>query len=364
MSATHILNTRLYTSHIELGAKMVAFAGYNMPINYNKGIKYEYSAVRNKAGIFDVSHMGEIKVKGENAKKFLQKLTVNDIFKLEKGDAQYNLICNNDGGIKDDIILYMFNDLEFLLIVNASNCKKIFKWMHDMKYPNVNIKNKSRDYSLIAVQGPESRKLLSEVFNNEINIKFYKHLYVNFENEKLLLSRTGYTGELGFEILGGHDLIFKLWNKFINIGTEPCGLAVRDILRMEMKYCLYGNDINEDTSPIEAGLSWVVELSKEDFIGKDVLFKQKNGKIEKKLISFKMLDKCIPRKGYKIYNNQNIKIGEVTSGTYSIGLEYGIGIGYIESNYLSKNLYLDLRNKKYKGMIVKPPFIKKFSLHS
>ena len=214
MKTENILGTRLLESHIELGAKMVPFAGYNMPINYKKGIKHEYYAVRNNVGVFDVSHMGEIKVEGENSKKFLQNLTVNDISKLNAGDAQYNLICNNDGGIKDDIILYMLSDFKFLLIVNASNCDKIFKWMQDINCIGINIKNKSMNYSLIAVQGPESRKLLSEIFKEEINLLFYKHTYIKFNNIEVLLSRTGYTGELGFEILGDHDLIFKLWNKF------------------------------------------------------------------------------------------------------------------------------------------------------
>jgi len=364
MKTDTILDTELFTSHIELGAKMVPFAGYHMPINYKKGIKHEYFAVRNNVGVFDVSHMGEIEVQGEGSKEFLQNLTVNDISKLKKGDAQYNLICNNDGGIKDDIIIYMLNNYKFLLIVNASNCNKIFKWMQDANYIDVHIKNKSIDYSLIAVQGPQSRKILSEIFKKEINLNFYKHKYLKFNKIEFLLGRTGYTGELGFEILGDHNLISKLWNELINKGVEPCGLAVRDVLRMEMKYCLYGNDINEKTSPIEAGLGWVVNLSKKDFIGKSSLIKQKNNGIEKKLICFKMLDKCIPRKDYLIYNKENIKIGKVTSGTYSIGLEYGIGIGYIQNNHLDKDLYIDLRNKKFKGILIKPPFIEKFSLHS
>jgi len=364
MKTDTILNTRLFDSHIELGAKMVPFAGYNMPINYKKGIKHEYFAIRNNVGVFDVSHMGEITVEGKKSKKLLQELTVNDISKLNVGDAQYNLICNIKGGIKDDIIIYMLNDYKFLLIVNASNCNKIYKWMQHINFMDVSIENKSTDYSLIAIQGPKSRKLISEIFKKEINLKFYKHKYIKFNNMEVLLSRTGYTGELGFEVLGNHNLISKLWNELINKGVEPCGLAVRDILRMEMKYCLYGNDINEKTSPIEAGLGWVVDLSKKDFIGKSILIKQKNNGTEKKIICFKMQDKCIPRTNYLIYNKENIKIGKVTSGTYSIGLEYGIGIGYIRSDYSHKDLYIELRNKKFRGRIIKPPFIEKFSLHS
>ena len=363
MKTKNIIDTALYESHIVLGAKMVPFAGYNMPINYKKGIKHEYNAVRNNVGIFDVSHMGEIKVEGEESRKFLQNLTVNDISNLKTGDAQYNLICNNQGGIKDDIIIYMLNDAKFLLIVNASNCDKIFKWMQDVNCLNIDIENISKIFSLIAIQGPKSRKILNKVLNQKIDLKFYKHKYLKYDASKFLLSRTGYTGELGFEILGGHNLISKLWNEFINNGVEPCGLAVRDILRMEMKYCLYGNDINEQTSPIEAGLSWVVDLSKNNFIGKNILDQQKIDGVEKKLICFKMQDKCIPRKNYLIYDKENIKIGEVTSGTYSIGLEYGIGIAYVKNDYLEKDLYIELRNKKYKGVIIKPPFIEKFSLH-
>ena len=364
MITDRILNTELFEAHIKLGAKMVPFAGYNMPINYSKGIKHEYFAVRNNVGVFDVSHMGEIKVEGENSKIFLQNLTVNDISKLNIGDAQYNLICNDQGGIKDDIILYMLDDFKFLLIVNASNCNKIFNWMQKVNHLDVNIENKSMKYSLIAIQGPASRTIISEVFNHEINLKFYKHKYIKFNNDKILLSRTGYTGELGFEIMGRHQLILNLWTQLIKKGVEPCGLAVRDVLRMEMKYCLYGNDIDEDVSPLEAGLNWVVQLSKEDFIGKNILNNQNKNGINKKLICFKMLDKCIPRKGYKIYCKNNKEIGKVTSGTYSIGLKYGIGMGYINTSYSSKDLFIELRNRQFKGTIVKPPFIEKFSLHS
>jgi len=353
------MKTILYNEHIKLGAKLVDFAGFSMPVNYVDGIKNEYSAVRDNVGIFDVSHMGQIRISGKDAKSFLDYITTNDVSKLNSGDAQYNLICNLDGGIKDDIILYMLNNLEFLLIVNASNCKKIYNWILEFNDRQLQILNETSDYSLIAVQGPNSRDALSKIFSQDINLEFYKHKV--FSND-ILVSRTGYTGELGFEILGDHKQILDIWNKLIQIGAVPCGLAVRDILRIEMKYCLYGNDISEDANPFEAGLKWVVNMGKEDFIGKSAL--EKINIINNKLVCFKMIEKCIPRKDYVIYNIKNHKIGVVTSGTFSIGLNYGIGIGYINNDFNENEIYLDLRGKKFRGLIIKPPFIDNYSLHN
>ena len=353
------MNTSLYNEHIKLGAKLVDFAGFSMPVNYVGGIKNEYTAVRNNVGIFDVSHMGQIRILGKDAKSFLDYITTNDVSKLNSGDAQYNLICNLDGGIKDDIILYMLNDFEFLLIVNASNCKKIYDWILEYNDRKLQILNETSEYSLIAVQGPNSRKMLSEIFSQNIDLKFYKHKV--FSNN-IIVSRTGYTGELGFEILGDHKQIIDIWNKLIQNGVAPCGLAVRDILRMEMKYCLYGNDINENTNPFEAGLKWVVNMRKNDFIGKSAL--EKNNTINKKLVCFKMIEKCIPRKGYVIFNMYNHKIGVVTSGTFSIGLNYGIGLGYVNKEFDENEICLELRGKKFKGFIIKPPFLDNYSLHN
>ena len=353
------INTSLYNEHIKLGAKLVDFAGFNMPVNYLKGIKSEYEAVRNKVGVFDVSHMGQIRIIGKTARSFLNLITTNDIDKLSVGDAQYNLICNKKGGIKDDIIVYMLDSVEFLLVVNASNSEKIYNWLLEFQSEDIKIINETSDYSLIAVQGPESREKLEEIFASKIDLNFYKHKNCIYDSDEVLLSRTGYTGELGFEILGNHRTIINIWIKLIQNNVEPCGLAVRDILRMEMKYCLYGNDIDETKNPLEAGLKWVCNLEKKDFIGNKFL----NENFTEKLICFKMIDRCIPRKGYIIYDSNFNKCGIVTSGTFSIGLNYGIGLGYVNTNLSDKNIFIELRDKKYQGEIVKPPFIDKYSLH-
>lgn len=355
------INTSLYNEHIKLGAKLIDFSGYSMPVNYINGIKKEYIAVRENVGIFDVSHMGQIRILGKDAKSFLNYITTNDVSKLNNGDAQYNLICNKEGGIKDDIILYMLNNLEFLLIVNASNCKKIFNWILEFNDKKLQILNETSDHSLIAVQGPNSKKELSKIFSQDINLEFYKHKVFP---DDIIVSRTGYTGELGFEILGDHKKIIDIWSKLIQNGVVPCGLAVRDILRMEMKYCLYGNDINESINPFEAGLKWVVNMDKKDFIGKNALKEIKNSTINKKLVCFKMIEKCIPRKDYVIHNMKNHKIGLVTSGTFSIGLNYGIGLGYVDKEFDENEICLELRGKKFKGLIIKPPFLNNYSLHN
>ena len=362
MITVDLKNTCLYDKHISLGAKMVSFAGYNMPINYPQGIKYEYNAIRNNVGMFDVSHMGEIKISGYNSILLLQYITVNDISKLDIGDAQYNLICNNHGGIKDDVIIFKIKNEEFLLIVNASNCNKIFNWINEINTFTTKVVNESNLYSLIAVQGPKSREILIKLFDLDINLKFYKHKYINYKNNKILLSRTGYTGELGYEIYGDGKNINEIWEGLHELDVTPCGLAVRDILRMEMKYCLYGNDIDEDINPYEAGLDWVVKINKSNFIGQSILKEKNKAGHIKKLIAFKMIDKSIPRKGYHIYN-KNINIGYVTSGTFSIGLEYGIGMGYVNSSIKEKMIFIEVRNKKYLAEIINPPFIKDFSLH-
>jgi len=354
--------TSLYNEHINSHAKMVDFAGFVMPVNYKKGIQYEYNAVRNQVGIFDVSHMGEIFVSGEEAASYLQYMTINDIGKLKLGDAQYNVICNSNGGIKDDIIVYCIKN-GYILIVNASNCEKIFNWLLLNNKFNCIVEDNSEKYSLIAVQGPKSRKLISKIFNKSIDLSFYKHISFKYNSKNILLSRTGYTGELGYEILGNHNSIVRLWKTLIQNNAIPCGLAVRDILRLEMKYCLYGNDINEETSPIESNLGWVINFNS-DFLGSKSLLDQKKNGVKRKLVAFKMKDRCVPRKGYDIFY-ENEKIGVVTSGTFSLSLKVGIGMGYIQSAYSKINslINLKIRGKDNIGIVVKPPFIKEFSLH-
>ena len=361
--SNEIKKTSLFDEHIKLNAKILPFAGYEMPINYSKGIQYEYDAVRNTTGVFDVSHMGQIIVEGEESLELLQYITINDVGLLNNGDAQYTVLCNNDGGIKDDIIIYKCSN-QFILIVNASNCEKIFKWMLENNQFNCTIENKTDQFSLIAIQGPGSRKILNKIIGDKNDLRFYKHKMVKVNGIEILVSRTGYTGELGFEVLGAHNIIIEVWKKMIKFGVAPCGLAVRDILRLEMKYCLYGNDIDETTTPLEAGLNWILRLDVKDFVGKETLLNQKNNGVPKKLVCLEMLDKCIPRKGYDIYCGEDI-VGKVTSGTFSLGMKKGIGMCYIASDYYKKDLevFLDIRGNLKRGKLSKSPFINKTTLY-
>jgi len=350
---------------------MIPFAGFYMPANYSKGIIEEYKSIRNNVGAFDVSHMGQIEISGKDAQAFLQNATTNNINKMIIGSAQYNLICNNDGGIIDDVILFKISENIFLIIVNASNIDKSYNWFHSIKGYDINIKNLSNDFSLIAIQGPNSRRAMVDIFDIELNNKFYSFVKCLIFDEEVLISRTGYTGELGFEILSNHQTILKIWQKMMENNISPCGLAVRDTLRVEMKYCLYGNDINENINPIEAGLKWVVDLNKKNFIGKKSISNYYVNHPDKKLVCFKMLERGIPRKEYEIYIN-NEKVGFVTSGTFSTKLKKGIGLGYLKKPiYLSlfenkekKTCEIKIRNKIVKAEIVNPPFIDKYSLHS
>ena len=355
--------TSLYTNHVDLKAKILPFAGYLMPINYENGIQYEYKSVRNDVGLFDVSHMGQIVISGINAANLLKRITVNNIDDLLSGKAQYSALCNASGGIIDDIIIYQLNELEYLLVVNGANREKVYDWIENNNKDRCDIQDKTFKSSLIAIQGPNSRKYLEGFLNSTVDLKFYTHNYFIVNEQKILISRTGYTGELGFELLGNSDIINAAWKYFINKNVNPCGLAVRDILRMEMKYCLYGNDINESISPIEAGLGWIVN-NKNDFIGKKVIIDQKERGVSKRLVCVKMIDRCIPRTGYKIISN-NLQVGEVVSGTFSSILNSGIGLAYINTTFdSSKPLCIEIRNKLYNGKIVKPPFISNTSLHN
>ena len=356
--------TALYNSHIDLQAKMVPFAGYEMPVTYQK-ISNEYESVRNNCGVFDVSHMGQICISGDDSISLIQKLTVNDVTDLNDNEAQYTAMCNNDGNIIDDLIVYKLNNKNLLLVVNASNTQNILDWMksHQDNY-DLNISLQNNADSLIAVQGPNSRQILNEILNINLDIKFYHLMQTQLYNDNVIISRTGYTGELGYEIMANHDTIRKLWNLLIQKNVMPCGLAVRDVLRMEMKYCLYGIDISLNTNPIEAGLSWIVKFKK-DFIGKDILLKYKSSKNQKRLIGFRMLDKAIPRKGYSVLFD-NKSIGIVTSGTHSPNLSKGIGLAYIDNQYnkIGNMINIEIRNRLMKAEIVKTPFVQNTSIHS
>ena len=356
--------TSLYQKHLELKAKIVPFANYHMPITYKK-ITDEYNAVRKKCGIFDVSHMGQIQIQGSDSSLFIQKITVNDINKITDYEAQYSAMCNLDGGIIDDLIIFKFAITNFIIIINASNMSKVLKWLdlHKNNF-NININILNKTHSLIALQGPNSRDLLKPISSDTITLPFYHLKETKLMDQPVILSRTGYTGELGFEILAEHKIIQKLWDYFINQGVCPSGLAVRDILRMEMKYCLYGNDISEVTNPLEAGLSWIVNFKKGDFLGRENLLKVKEQLNHRKLLGFVMSEKAIPRKGYKIYYGSK-QIGEVTSGTHSPQLSRGIGLAYIDTEYnkLNQPISINIRGKLVPAQIVKTPFITNTSLY-
>ena len=363
MSINKILKTSIYDEHLKLGGRMIPFADYYMPANYKSGIINEYKSVRSDVGLFDVSHMGQIEISGQQSSLFLQYVTTNNIEKMKTGSAQYNLICNHNGGIIDDVIIYKLSDNNFIIIVNASNIAKDYKWLIKNKNQDIQIRNLSDNFSLIALQGPNSRKVISDLYNIELENKFYTFINKKIFDKEVLISRTGYTGELGYEILSDHETILKIWKNLIDKDVTPCGLAVRDTLRIEMKYCLYGNDINDEINPIEAGLKWVVDLSKEKFIGKNAIEKIYIEKPAKQLVCFEMQERGIPSKSYDIYSNDE-KIGFVTSGTFSTNLNKGIGLGYVESIKIKDDICdIKIRNKFIKANIIKPPFITNYSLH-
>ena len=358
-----IKETALYNSHVQLGAKLVPFAGYKMPVSYSNGIQSEYFAVRDEVGIFDVSHMGEFTIDGSGSEAFLQKMTINDVEKLQIGEAQYSALCYPNGGIVDDLILYRKSG-GYFMVVNASNIEKDFNWLSEHKTEDVNLKNVSDDYSLFALQGPKSRDILSRYTHANLKMPFYTFEDALVCGYPVMVSRTGYTGELGFEIYGDANSLVYIWDKLINLGVKPAGLAARDILRMEMKYCLYGNDIDKTTNPIEAGLSWITALTKSDFIGKDALLEIKKNRSTRQLISFAMEERGIPRQGYEIFVDSQ-KVGIVTSGTQSPKLKIGIGLAYVNKPFhkTGQNISIQVRNKFISAKIIKPPFIKETSLH-
>lgn len=349
--------------HVENNAKMVPFAGYNMPMWYSS-IADEHNCVREKVGIFDVSHMGEFFVSGEMAKDFLQMVTTNDINKLTKGKVQYSSILNRSGGIIDDLLVYDMGENKYMLVVNASNMEKDFNWLNDNNNLDVEIKNNSDDYSLFAVQGPEADKVCSKVFNEELtNIKYYTFIEKQTNDfGNVIISATGYTGAGGFELYVKNEFAESLWNNIILNGNEfkiqPIGLGARDTLRLEMGFCLHGNDIDDSINPIEAELDWICK-KEINFIGKEIVDRDRSNKPSKTLIGFELIEKGIPRKGYKIYNKEKELVGEVTSGSISPYTKKAIGMGYISynENTISEKIYIEIRSKKVEAQIVKRPFI-------
>ena len=361
-----IKKTPLYGKHTENGGRMVDFAGYLLPISYSS-IKEEHNNVREKVGLFDVSHMAEFLISGSSATDFLQKMTVNNVRKLSIGEVQYSLMCYEDGGIVDDLLIYK-NVNNYMMVVNAANHQKDLEWLKkNSNGYNLDIKDISNKTGLLALQGPKSRALLEQILGMEINsMGFYQFRNYLIDGIKVMISRTGYTGELGYEIYSNSRDISNLWDQIMSVGKkfdiQPAGLGCRDTLRLEMKYMLYGSDISRDTNPFEAGLGWVTKLEKQSFIGKNALLKSQN-KLKKKIVCIQMLERAIPRNKNKIYFEEKI-IGEITSGTMSPSLGQGISIGYVTSKNvrIGSNVFIDIRGKKKKGFIVKPPFYKNGSL--
>jgi aminomethyltransferase len=358
-------NIALNDIHVALGAKMVPFAGYNMPIQY-EGVTAEHITVRDAVGVFDVSHMGEFLVEGENALALIQKITSNDVSKLEIGDAQYSCFPNEDNGIVDDLICYRIKENTYLLVVNASNIEKDWNWVS--KYNegfNANLKDVSEEYSLLAIQGPKAVEAMQSLSSlNLAEIPFYKFKIGDFAGiENVIISATGYTGSGGFEIYCKNEEAIQIWNKVFEAGADygikPIGLAARDTLRLEMGYCLYGNDIDETTSPIEAGLSWITKFTKE-FVNAEALAKEKELKPKRRLIAFELNERGVPRQGYDIVDESGKVIGNVTSGTMSPCLQKGIGMGYVPQVFSKSGskIYIQVRKKAIPATIVKLPFYK------
>ena len=354
--------TALFNRHKELNAKITKFAGYMMPISYSS-VNDEHIHVRENVGIFDVSHMGEFEITGSNSLEFVQYLCSNDISKIEVGRAQYNCMTNELGGIIDDLIVYRLDISKFLLVVNASNIKKNWEWINKINNKfNCFISNLSDDLSLIAIQGPNAESFCQNFTNQNLSLlNSYAFVIADFAgNEEILISKTGYTGSGGYEIYTPNNNAIEIWDKMFNnknYDLKPIGLAARDTLRIEMGYCLYGNDIDEKTTPIEANLKWITK-TKTNFIGSYNIEKQINSGVRFKLVGFKLIEKSIPRSGYEIYDIENKLIGRVTSGTFSPILKIGIGLGYINNKYsYNENILIKIRDKFIRAVIVKTPFI-------
>ncbi len=355
--------TALSNVHEQFGAKMVEFAGYYMPLQY-EGLGVEHETVRNAVGVFDVSHMGEFLISGPNALELIQKVSSNDATKLEIGKAQYSCLPNDKGGIVDDLIIYKIKEEQYLLVVNASNMEKDWEWISTHNTMGADMKDLSMDYSLLAIQGPkavEAMQSLTEV--NLADIKFYNFEVAPFAGiENVIISATGYTGSGGFEIYCKNEEVKQVWNKVLEAGADfgikPIGLAARDTLRLEKGYCLYGNDINDTTSPIEAGLGWVTKFTK-DFINSENLKAQKIAGVKRKLVGFEMIERGIPRHDYPILDAEGNEIGIVTSGTMSPSLSKGIGMGYVptELSTPDSEIWVQIRNKQVKAKVVKLPFL-------
>jgi aminomethyltransferase len=359
-------NTPFTNKHLQLGAKMAEFAGYNMPISYT-GINDEHACVRNNAGVFDVSHMGEFIIKGPNALELIQRITTNDASKLTNGKAQYSCFTNHTGGIIDDLLVYCLEENNsYMLVVNASNIEKDWDWVNEHNTNNATLQNISHKTCLLAIQGPNATKILQPLVQADImNLKYYTFTKGNFAGvDNVLISATGYTGSGGVEIYfeDSNGAAEKIWDAIFEAGKtagiKPIGLGARDTLRLEMGFCLYGNDINDNTSPLEAGLGWITKFTKE-FTNKPYFEKQKAEGVSKKLVGFEVVDKGIARHDYEIKDAEGNNIGIVTSGTQSPSLAKAIGMGYVANKYatIDSEIYISIRNNLVKAKIVKIPFV-------
>ena len=357
-------NTALTATHEALGAKMVPFAGYNMPVQY-EGVTIEHQTVRDSVGVFDVSHMGEFLIEGPNALDLVQKVTSNDASKLTVGKAQYSCMPNEDGGIVDDLIVYRIKDETYLLVVNASNIEKDWNWIQSKNDVGAEMKDLSEAYSLLAIQGPKAVEAMQSLTSHDLSaIQFYTFEIGDFAGiDNVIISATGYTGSGGFEIYCKNEEVQQVWDKVFEAGADfgikPIGLAARDTLRLEMGYCLYGNDIDETTSPIEAGLGWITKFTKE-FTNSEALLKQKENGVDRKLIAFELDERGIPRQGYDIVDGNGNIIGNVTSGTQSPSLGKGIGMGYVPKIFAKSGskINIQVRKKAIPATVVKLPFYK------
>ncbi len=357
--------TALFDKHVSLGAKMVPFAGFEMPVQYS-GVTEEHFAVREKAGLFDVSHMGQFLIEGPTAKDLLQYVTTNDVNTLENGKAQYSCLPNGNGGIVDDLIIYKMADEKYFVVVNASNIDK--DWAHISKYNEkfgATMSNISDEMSLLAIQGPAATAILQKLTDTTLaDIPYYHFTEGKVDGvDNIIISNTGYTGSGGFEIYFKNEAANQLWDAIINAGKEegiiPCGLAARDTLRLEKGFCLYGNDIDDTTSPLEAGLGWITKLNKGEFVDQDFLAKQKEAGISRKLVGFELTDKGVPRHDYLVVDQDGKEIGKVTSGTQSPMKKIGLGLAYVDQSHfkVGTEIFIQVRNKNIPAVVTKTPFV-------
>lgn len=369
MSSENLKKTPLNEAHRKAGGKMVDFGGWDMPVQYSAGVIAEHLATRTAAGLFDVSHMGEIWVEGEDAIEFVNRITTNDVTKLIDGQAHYSALTNKKGGVVDDLLVYRFYHDKLLLVVNAGTTEKDWDWITSHKKDEaITLTNASKDYCQIAVQGPKAVEILQKLTDFNLNdIKYYHFTVDRVDDVEAIISRTGYTGEDGFEVYADKDYAEQLWNKLLETGGYgsengilPCGLAARNTLRLESAMSLYGHELGDDISPLEANLGWICKLSKGDFIGRDALVKQKENGLERKLVGFEMTDRGIARDGFDVYIDDE-KIGLVTSGSPAPFLKKNIGLAFVPVEFAKtgQEITIDVRGKKLTAQIVPIPFYKR-----